>query len=639
MTSPATDIFISYKAEERKRLVPLVKALEAEGFSVWWDQNISGGTNWREEIESHLDAAKVVIVVWSKRSVGPEGRFVRDEAGVAQEAGHYLPITVDNVRPPIGFREVQALDLSSWWGKKSDPRFQLLCGTIRHRLEGGAIAPKALAIEGPGVSRRTAIAGGIGAGAIAVAGTGAWLLLKPSAANAKRIAVLPFANLSGSADQAYFADGIAEELRGALARIGLEVIGRASSVAVKDLDTKEAAAKLGVANILTGSVRRSSQMVRISAQLVGGTDGVERWAQNYDRAAGDEIKIQTDIATNVADALSVALGQVAKSALTLGGTSDSIAQDLYWRALAGLRASSSGKELISWSLDPLNAAIARDPRFAEAFRLKSRALETLGGNYGSSPADIADRLGEGEIAAKTAIRLAPKLGSAYLALAVIQADQFRFSDAVENMRRGMELSVDDTNSLRTAGLCAQRFGNPRRAVEIARRVVQLDPLAEGSYLSLGVALWTAEDYAGSIKACRSALAHNPKFLAAHQYIGLSHLMVNRFAEARVEFEKMSPDDPYRVISLAYLAARSGQTSAEEAIVPLRKIFGEAASYQYGEIYAQAGLPDRAFAALDDAIRVKDPGILQLRSDPLLAPIIHDPRYTALVKRLDFPAWT
>ena len=101
-----------------------------------------------------------------------------------------------------------------------------------------------------------------GAGVTAVAAAGGWLLLKPEAANAKRIAVLPFANLSADREQAYFSEGVAEELRGALSRIGLEVIGRASSDAVKDLDTKAAAGKLGVANILTGSVLRSPKTIR-----------------------------------------------------------------------------------------------------------------------------------------------------------------------------------------------------------------------------------------------------------------------------------------------------------------------------------------------------------------------------------------
>jgi serine/threonine-protein kinase len=309
MTDQLAQVFISYKSEDRARLKPLVAALEAEGFSVWWDQHIGGGTNWREEIETHLDAAKVVIVVWSKKTIGPDGRFVRDEAGQAQEAGHYLPITVDHVRPPLGFREVQALDLSSWKGNRADPRFQVLTDAIRHRLEGRAIEQRSLVVGRVPVSRRAMIVGGVGTAAIV--GVGGWALLKPgSAAASNRIAVMSFSNLSGDPSQAYFSDGIAEELRGALSRVGMQVIGKASSDSVKDLDTEAAAAKLGVANILTGSVRRSPETIRIGAQLVSGKDGVEKWAQAYDRAPGDSIKIQTDIAAQVADALSIALGTV-----------------------------------------------------------------------------------------------------------------------------------------------------------------------------------------------------------------------------------------------------------------------------------------------------------------------------------------
>jgi TolB-like protein len=114
---------------------------------------------------------------------------------------------------------------------------------------------------------------------------GGWALFKPGAAAAShRIAVMRFSSMSGDPGQAYFADGIAEELRGALSRIGMQVIGKASCDAVKDLDTQVAAAKLGVANILTGSFRRSPETIRVGAQLVNGKDGVEKWAQNYDRA-------------------------------------------------------------------------------------------------------------------------------------------------------------------------------------------------------------------------------------------------------------------------------------------------------------------------------------------------------------------
>jgi serine/threonine-protein kinase len=97
------DVFISYKAEDRPRVEPLVDALEGEGLSVWWDARVTGGEAWREAIAEHLEAARCVIVVWSKRSTSPEGRFVRDEASRAQQRGTYLPITIDKVQPPLAF--------------------------------------------------------------------------------------------------------------------------------------------------------------------------------------------------------------------------------------------------------------------------------------------------------------------------------------------------------------------------------------------------------------------------------------------------------------------------------------------------------------------------------------------------------
>ena len=111
-----TDVFLSYKAEDRSRLAPLVEALEANGLSVWWDAHIGGGSDWRESIEQNLERAKCVVVVWSRRSVGPNGRFVRDEATRAQRNGTYLPVRIDKVEPPLGFGETQAISLIHWNG-------------------------------------------------------------------------------------------------------------------------------------------------------------------------------------------------------------------------------------------------------------------------------------------------------------------------------------------------------------------------------------------------------------------------------------------------------------------------------------------------------------------------------------------
>src|SRR4029453_15477303 len=137
--------------------------------------------------------------------------------------------------------------------------------------------------------------------AVAAAGGGGWALLKSSSVHASShsIAGLPFPNPSGDPAQAYFSDGIAEEIRSALSRLGgLTVIGRTSSEAVRNDDAQSAAKKLRVANILTGSVRQSPSTIRINAELIDGRTGADRWSQAYDRDAGDAIRIQTDIASN-----------------------------------------------------------------------------------------------------------------------------------------------------------------------------------------------------------------------------------------------------------------------------------------------------------------------------------------------------
>lgn len=634
MASPATDVFLSYKAEDRQRLVPLVAALEAEGFSLWWDARIGGGAHWREDIQDHLDSAKCVIVAWSKRSVGRQGNFVRDEATRAQRRGVYLPIRLDRVEPPLGFGEVQAIPLNGWKGDRSDARFQALVEAVRGCLSGKKIGHSTWEFEEPRVSRRGAIVGGAAVASVVAAGAG-WFLLKPTRADARRIAVLPFANLSGAADQAYFAEGIAEELRGALSRIGLQVIGRASSDAVKGLDTKSAAAKLGVANILTGSVRRSPQMVRIRAQLVEGRDGVERWAQSYDRAPGDEIKIQTDIATHVAEALSVALGQAGKAALALGGTTDAAAQDLYLRATMLLYTATP--ESLQQAIGLLNAAILRDPNYAKAWRLKASVLERLA-NTGT--VDLPATLAEGAAAARRAIEMAPKMGLAYVVLAQIEADRLNFPVAVENMRRGLALSPNDIVVISNSSGFMQWFGDPRKAVELADRAVALDPLKGINHQRRAEILMSARQYEQSIAANRRALEVDPQLSSPPTEIAFCFILLNRPADAKAVYSKVPADDPFRLTGEAILKARSRDIAGMEKIVErMRQRFGASASFQYAEVYAQARDSERAFAELDNALEVKDPGLQTLKVDAFLDPIRGDPRFATLLKRLNFPTWT
>lgn len=159
-----SEIFLSYKREDEARVARLVRALEGAGLSVWWDRGLPGGESWRANIEAALDAAKVVIVCWTHASTGPDGGFVRDEAARAKQ--RLVPVVLDRaVRPPLGFGELQAIDLSHWNGNANDPFFKDLVALVVAKRDG-APAPKP---KGPATRalRRFVFGGGLTAFALA----------------------------------------------------------------------------------------------------------------------------------------------------------------------------------------------------------------------------------------------------------------------------------------------------------------------------------------------------------------------------------------------------------------------------------------------------------------------------------------
>lgn len=132
-----TDIFISYKREDETRVAQIMEGLRGTGLSVWWDRDIAGGAAWRQSIQEQLEAARCVIVVWSETSVGPLGEFVRDEAGRAKARGVLLPVRIDHITEPLGFGEIQSLDLVDWRGNPRDLRFQNLIAAAKAVVAGG----------------------------------------------------------------------------------------------------------------------------------------------------------------------------------------------------------------------------------------------------------------------------------------------------------------------------------------------------------------------------------------------------------------------------------------------------------------------------------------------------------------------
>jgi len=616
---------------------PLVDALAAEGFSLWWDEQIGGGATWRHEIETELNSAKCVIVVWSNRSVGPDGTFVQDEATRAQQRHVYVPVLIDKVHLPLGFGETQALPLVGWRGDRGDARYEAVLAAVRRNV-GGKRRSSGVPAAAARVDRRTVIAGGT-VGAAAVAAVGAWALFKPGSAGASSdsIAVLPFENLSGDPAQAYFSDGIAEEIRSALGRIsGLKVVGRTSSEAVRKDDAQTAAKKLAVANILSGSVRQSASTIRVSAELVDGSTGLDRWSQDYDRSPGDAIKIQTDIAESVATALSAALGRIARATVGVGGTQNPEAQRLFIQAGAIAKASTSKGE-DGQALQLLDRALALDPRYADAYARKSYVLSAYGNNY-ANLVELPKTRAEALRLANAALSIAPDLAYGHRALSEVYGNQQQIGPSYSELKRARQLAPSDADVLADLAGAASSLGDTPTALALADEASSLDPLNPHPFSVRLDILFYARRFADAVSYGQWFQRKFQQKRLGAMVIGDSLLLLGRGGEAEAAYALAAPEYWRRLTGEAIIRIRSGDAAgAQQKIDALRASYGDAASTQFGEIYAQMGDKERAFAALDRAYQIKDAGLLALKVDPFLDPLRSDPRFTAMLRKMNFPA--
>lgn len=630
-----TDVFVSYKAEDRAKVRPLVEALAADGYAVWWDAHVGAGEAWRDSIQQHLDEAKCVIVVWSRRSVGPDGSFVRDEATRALRRHVYLPVRIDKVDPPLGFGETQALPLIGWKGDRTDPRYQAALNAVRDIVAGKLLDTRRVAVADIGVSRRALIAAG--ATASVVAGAGGWFWLNPRGAGASdSIAVLPFANLSGDPNQAYFSEGIAEELRSALARLaGLKVVGRTSSEVVRSDDAKTAARKLGVPKILTGSVRQSPSMIRVNAQLIDGLHGIELWSQSYDRAPGDVIKIQTDIAVKVAQALSVALGRAGTARLVVGGTNSAEAQNLVLRANE-ITHQVSTEASLNEALGLINRAIAIDPDYADAYARKAVLLHFLE-NYSSGATELAGLKAETLRFASKAAELSPNLPTAHFALAIYYEGTLNIGQAATEYRRAIRLAPGNAVILAWYAGFVSAIATATEAIRLADKAVALDPLNSETHSTRLATLLVGRRYAEVVRMGKHLQRVSPELFDADFTVGDALLLLGKFEDAAHYYRQGAPDDWARIVRETLLLIRTGDhPGAQLGLARLRELFGDAASYQYAEIYAQLGDKDGAFKALDRAWQIKDGGLVFMKVDPFLDPIRREPRFKAIEAKLNFP---
>jgi TolB-like protein/Tfp pilus assembly protein PilF len=451
------------------------------------------------------------------------------------------------------------------------------------------------------------------------------------------IAVLPFVNMSGDKEQEYFSDGLTEELLNSLSRINeLQVAARTSSFSFQGEhpDIATVARKLNVASVLEGSVRLSRHTIRVTAQLNNAVTGFHIWSQTYDRDLGDVLRLQTEIASAVANALKVTLLGDLPAKIELSGTHNPAAFDAYLRGSKAVRTVHNASDARA-AVDAYTEAIRQDPHYAQAFAARSLARYYLIFFVADATA-VRQIFDAQQNDAREALRLAPGLSDGHLALARAFEDSLDFARASEEFERAMALAPGDVRVVLIYGIFSMAMGRNDAAVAALNRAVGLDPLNPSSYEGLGLALYSTQRYPEAIAAYDHALALDPDSPQANGLRGHSYYKFGDFQRARMSCE-ITPEFVWSQTCLAMTYNKLGQHGDAEAVLAkLRASGGDAAAYQYAQIYAQWGQIPKALEWLETALRLRDGGLLLVKTDPLLDPLRQEPRFQAIERALHFP---
>jgi serine/threonine-protein kinase len=446
-------------------------------------------------------------------------------------------------------------------------------------------------------------------------------------------------NISGDKEQEYFSDGLTEELLNSLAHIdGLQVAARTSSFSFREHpNIEDVAHKLNVATVLEGSVRRSGHTMRITAQLNDAVTGFHVWSQTYDRDLSDVLKLQTEIANAVANALSVKLLRDVAAKIELGGTRNPAAFDAYLRAAK--HASGVVEYAATWqpALDAYTEAVRLDANYALAFAGRSLAFTAYGGNAAYGIAAIRDSFAKAEADARKALALAPDLAEGHLALAmVLEIGSLDFVQAMREFDRALALAPGNARVLSDYGLFMARMGRAAEGIAASRRALALDPLNPMIHRHLGDALYNGRHTADALGAYRDSLALQPDAPGGSAKIGLAYYTLGNLQSARSSCE-MAPSHWLNQECLAAVYERLGRhADAEAVLAKMKAANGDDAAYNYAEIYAQWGNATGALQWLDRAAQLRDSGLSVLKVDPLMDPLHKEPRYQAVVRALKFP---
>jgi adenylate cyclase len=573
------DVFISYARADKARVAPLVAAIEAKGWTVWWDPEISPGKEFDDEIDVELQAAKSVLVVWTPTSV--VSRWVRGEARDAAERGLLVPVRFDQARLPIDVRAIHTTDLDDWGEDASSPAVQECLHALGAMIARSETAQTATAANASSPSPD-----------------------KKSASFS--ICVLPFVNMSGDPEQEYFSDGITEDIITDLSKVSaLEVVSRNGSFLYKgkQVDVPKVARELKVTHVLEGSVRRAGGRVRISAQLIDGGSNRHLWAERYDRDASDIFELQDEISHAIVKALKLRLLPEEKKAIERRGTDSVEAHDLYLMARQIYVTSQEDMRSAQAIVRLCTRATEIDPGYAQAWALMAMGYR--------SQRELGAQSSDGMEAAERALALDSGMAEAHAVKAYILLMRSDTDAAASEVAMALKLDPDSYEAIRAAGRLSYQLHSYEDAIRLYEKAVGLmegDLNSAGMLISCYTVLGntagvrTAADFA--LKRAESILARDQNNSSAVVYSAYALAALGEGERAKTRMNRALVVDPENWdMRYNFACALNGHLHD-----------GQAALDMLGPLFAT----------------ITGPLLRYLKADPDLESLHDDPRYQSMV---------
>jgi TolB-like protein/Tfp pilus assembly protein PilF len=648
-------VFLSYASQDAEAAQRICDALRAAGIEVWFDQSeLRGGDAWDQSIRKQIKACALFIPVISRHTHERREGYFRLEWKLAVDRSNLisatqaflLPVVIDDTREDD--EEVPERIRDIHWTRLPGGETPAAFVQRVQRLLSGETSTSPFREQAPISSRSkrilpVAVVGFIAVPlllALAIFGLERLRGPRPSV-QGESIAVLPLANESGDASQQYLSDGISEDLITALSQFpGLKVIGRTSSFQFRDSreDSRSIGAKLQVAHLLEGSVRRSGNLVRVTAELINTADGSAQWSERYDRPYKDLFALQDEITLAVAGALRTKLLPGEHHVAPRSERPPSGSLEAYNAFLQGQFYWSRNTEAdYSKAIEFYAQATELDPRYALAWSRLSQACNALGFGYlEGAPAQKA--YAQARAAADRALSLSPKLAAAHIARGgVLQMADFDWRGAEEEYRRATELAPNDGSANFKLGNQLATFGEMEQAIELTRQALATEPLRANWHDWLAVYLLGFNRLDDAERANRRALELQP--LATQYHLTLTIIEIQRGnAAAALAAAQQEPPGSWQDVALAFARQIGGDTSAGDAALKtlIDKDAGTSA-YQIAEVYALRNDANETFAWLDRAWSNRDPGVAVLLFDPVILRYKEDPRFAAFCRKIGVPA--